>query len=93
MTSALERERAGFPSARPLLELHRCDRAWATLVGRASGLLFATVLTAHTYLGDGPETVAAVSSLGILHDRGYPTYVLAAHLFTSLVPVGDEASE
>ena len=72
LTSALKRERAGFPSARPLLDLHRCDRAWATLVGVASPLLFATVLTAHTYLGHGPETVAGVSSPGILHDRGYP---------------------
>jgi Protein of unknown function (DUF2723) len=57
----------------------------------ASAVLFATVLSAHTALGDGPETVAGVSSLGVLHDPGYPTYVLAAHLFTLLVPFGDEA--
>jgi hypothetical protein len=80
-----------LPPARPLLELNRRDLAWAALTGVASAVLFATVLTSHTYLGDGPETVAGVSSLGILHDPGYPTYVLAAHLFTLLVPVGDEA--
>ncbi len=54
-------------------------------------MLFAAVLTGHASLGDAPETIAGVSSLGILHDPGYPVYVIAAHLFTLLIPFGSEA--
>ena len=56
-----------MPPALPLLEFNRRDLAWAALTGVASAVLFATALTSHAYLGDGPETVAGVSSLGILH--------------------------
>ena len=77
--------------ASPLTELTRVDFAWAAATGLASAGLFATVVTSHPGLGDAPETVAAVSSLGILHSPGYPAYVVAAHIFTLLVPVGDEA--
>ncbi len=90
-TSVLQRKSPGFSPARPLPELDRRDLVWAALTGVASAPLFATVLTSHPYLGDATETVAGVSSLGILHDPGYPTYVLAAHLFTLLVPIGNEA--
>jgi hypothetical protein len=77
--------------ALPLTELARADFGWAAATGLASAALFATVITSHPGLGDAPETVAGVSSLGILHDPGYPSYVLTAHIFTLLVPVGDEA--
>jgi Protein O-mannosyl-transferase TMEM260-like len=69
----------------------RVDALWAAGTGLVSAGLFATILYGHSALGDAPETIAGVSSLGILHDPGYPTYVLSAHLFTLLVPVGDEA--
>jgi hypothetical protein len=75
----------------PLTELLRADLAWAAATGLASAALFATALTGHVYLGDGPETVAGISSLGILHDPGYPAYVIVAHLFTLLIPFGSEA--
>jgi Protein O-mannosyl-transferase TMEM260-like len=75
----------------PLTELTRADLGWAAATGLASAGLFATVITSHPGLGDAPETVAGVSSLGILHSPGYPAYVLAAHIFTLLVPFGDEA--
>jgi hypothetical protein len=42
-------------------------------------------------MGDAPESVAGVRSLGILHSPGYPTYVLSARAFGTLVPVGDWA--
>ena len=75
----------------PLTEFTRADLGWAAATGLASAGLFATVITSHPGLGDAPETVAGVSSLGILHSPGYPAYVLAAHIFTLLVPFGDEA--
>lgn len=71
--------------------LSRADRAWAVGVGILSAALFATTLTAHTALGDAPESIAGVSSLGILHAPGYPAYVLAAWLFTKLIPFGSFA--
>jgi hypothetical protein len=77
--------------ARPLTPLERADWVWAGATGLISAVLFATELTGHPYLGDAPETVSGVSSLGILHSPGYPAYVLAAHLFTLLIPVGSEA--
>jgi hypothetical protein len=80
-----------WPSVAQLTELGRADVAWAAATGLASAALFATTLTGHPYLGDAPETVAGVSSLGVLHDPGYPTYVLFAHLFSLLVPFGSEA--
>ena len=83
--------RAGTREPLPQIELSRADFVWAGATGLASAALFATVLTSHTYLGDTPEAISGVSSLGILHDPGYPAYVLTAHLFTLLVPVGDEA--
>ncbi len=88
LKAALVGSRSGAPQ---LTELVRADLIWAAATGLASAALFATALTGHTYLGDGPETVAGVNSLGILHDPGYPSYVLVAHMFTLLVPVGCEA--
>lgn len=72
-------------------DLDRHDVLFALLTGAASAVLFATTLRSHVALGDAPETVAGVSALGILHAPGYPSYVLAAHLFTYLVPFGSEA--
>lgn len=75
----------------PLLDLVRADLAWAAATALASALLFATVLTSYPALGDAPESVAGVSSVGILHAPGYPAYVLAAKAFTLLIPFGTEA--
>ncbi len=74
-----------------LIELTRADIGWAAGTAAASAVLFATVLTNHPGLGDSAEAIAGVSSLGILHAPGYPAYVIAAHLFTLLIPVGSEA--
>jgi hypothetical protein len=70
--------------------LERADFVWAAAAGAAAFALFASTLTSHPALGDAPETVAGVKSLGILHAPGYPSYVLAARLF-SLLPFGSEA--
>ena len=75
----------------PLLALSRRDAVWAGATAALSAVLFATILTGHAGLGDAPEAVAGVASLGILHDPGYPSYVLIARAFTLLVPFGGEA--
>ncbi len=74
-----------------LTELTRTDFVWAAATGAGAAVLFATILAGHTGLGDAPETVAGVKSLGILHPPGYPAYVIAAKVFTLLVPFGSEA--
>lgn len=75
----------------PLTLLSSADFLWAAGSGLAAALLFATTLSGHVALGDGPETVAGISSVGVLHAPGYPAYVAAAKLFTILVPFGTEA--
>lgn len=65
--------------------------AWAAGAASLCAALYATSLTGHPGLGDAPETIAGVSSLGILHAPGYPAYVVAAKLFTLIVPFGSEA--
>ena len=74
-----------------LLALTRADVIWAAATALASAVLFATVLRSYPGLGDAAESVAGVSSLGILHAPGYPAYVIAAHIFTLLIPFGSEA--
>ena len=74
-----------------LLALTRADVIWAAATALASAVLFATVLRSYPGLGDAAESVAGVSSLGILHAPGYPAYVIAAHIFTLVIPFGSEA--
>ncbi len=53
--------------------------------------LYATSFSSHVALGDAPESVAGVSSLGVAHAPGYTVYLAAARLFTLLLPVGELA--
>ncbi|TMC48059.1 MAG: DUF2723 domain-containing protein [Chloroflexi bacterium] len=66
----------------------RADAAWAGGVAALSAALFGSTLTGHVGLGDAPESVAGVDSLGVLHAPGYPAYVLAARAFTVVEPFG-----
>jgi hypothetical protein len=77
--------------ARESAPLSRRDLVWAAAVAALSAILFATTLESHPGLGDAPESVAGVSSLGVLHAPGYPAYVIAARLFTLLIPFGSFA--
>jgi hypothetical protein len=56
-----------------------------------SGLVFLSTFSSHVALGDAPESVSGVKTLGVLHAPGYPAYVLAAREFAELVPVGSWA--
>ena len=46
------------------------------------------VLVARCARRHAPESVAGVKTVGILHAPGYPSYVLAGHLFGTIVAVG-----
>ena len=68
------------------------DRRVALGVAAAAALIFFSTYSPRVALGDSAESVAGVETLGILHAPGYPVYVLAARLFTWLIPVGDLAA-
>jgi hypothetical protein len=62
---------------------------WAPfLVVIGAACLFSSTLSSRVALGDAPESVSGIKSLGVLHAPGYPAYVLAARAFSSAVPVG-----
>jgi hypothetical protein len=79
------------PAAREAPPISRTDGYWAGGVAALSAILFATAITGHPALGDAPESIAGVDSLGILHAPGYPAYVIAAWIFTTLIPFGSFA--
>jgi MFS family permease len=64
---------------------------WAIGVGAAAAAIFLLTFSPHASLGDSPESVAGIASVGILHAPGYPAYVLAGRLFTLLEPFGSLA--
>jgi hypothetical protein len=57
-------------------------------VGVGAAALFLDTVSSHVALGDAPESVIGVRTLGILHAPGYPAYVLAAKAFGSIFAVG-----
>jgi hypothetical protein len=69
----------------------RAELAWMAGVAGIAAVALVSTLSTHVSLGDAPESVAGVSSVGILHAPGYPVYVAAARLFTWVVPVGSLA--
>ena len=94
--AAAETPRAPRPRLEELLTwkstpLSRDDLVWAGAAAAISAILFATTLYGHAGLGDAPESVAGIASTGVLHAPGYPAYVIAAKLFTALVPFGSFA--
>jgi hypothetical protein len=68
--------------------LDRRDRWIGAAVGVGAALVFLTTFSPDVALGDAPETVAGVKSLGILHAPGYPVYVVLARLFGEIVRIG-----
>ena len=70
----------------------RADTLAAGGVGLAAIALFASTFSASSAMGDAPESIAGVKTLGILHTPGYPTYVLAARAFAAVAPIGSWAT-
>jgi hypothetical protein len=56
-----------------------------------AALVYLSTFSSHVALGDAPESVAGVRSLGILHAPGYPSYVLAARAFGDVFAFGSWA--
>ncbi len=75
------------PTLQPIT---RQDVAIAIGVFGAALLLFARTTAPGLLLGDSAELQTQAYTLGHTHPTGYPVYVLAARIFTSLVP-GDPA--
>ena len=68
----------------------RTTSEWLWQVGLTivAAVVYSTTFSSHVALGDAPESVAGVRTLGILHAPGYPSYVLLARLFGTVVPFG-----
>lgn len=62
----------------------------ALIFAGAFGLYIKT-LCPTVYTFDSAEFAAGVFSLGIVHETGYPLYLMLAKLFTLIVPIGDFA--
>jgi 4-amino-4-deoxy-L-arabinose transferase-like glycosyltransferase len=69
----------------------RGDGWFALGVAAVAALIFFSTFSSHVALGDAPESVAGVRSLGVLHAPGYPAYVLLGWLFGHIVAVGSWA--
>ncbi|HVA61384.1 MAG TPA: DUF2723 domain-containing protein [Mycobacteriales bacterium] len=68
--------------------LDRRDLFYAGAVSIAAAGICLPGLRSFPALGDAPESVAGVASLGILHAPGYPAYVLLGRLATLVIPAG-----
>jgi 4-amino-4-deoxy-L-arabinose transferase-like glycosyltransferase len=75
----------------PRVPLEARDSLYALATGIGCVCLFLTTFSGHASLGDSPESIAGVRTLGILHAPGYPSYVLAGHLFGTVLPFGSWA--
>jgi hypothetical protein len=76
----------------PRVALDGADVLWAAGTAVVAALVYLTTFSGHVALGDAPESVTGVRSLGILHAPGYPSYVLAARLFGDVFAFGSWAA-
>jgi hypothetical protein len=73
------------------LRLPSLDALLAALAGILSLALYVRTLVPWVLPGDSGEFQVLAAELGIAHTTGYPIYMLLAHIFDVLVPVGDLA--
>jgi hypothetical protein len=66
----------------------RHEWLWQGGLTFVAAAIYLTTFSSHVALGDAPESVAGVRTLGILHAPGYPSYVVVARLFGTVVPLG-----
>lgn len=86
-------ERRAHPAGLPPL-FRRCASSQipaAALLGLAAFVVYFRTLAVSIVWGDSPELTAAASNAGIPHPTGYPLYMMLAHAFMRLVPVGSIA--
>src|SRR5262245_53154457 len=77
---------AGSSDDAPTRELARVDTWWAFATATLAAIVFATTFSSSVALGDAPEGVSGIHSLGVLHAPGYPSYVLLGRIFTTILP-------
>ena len=75
-----------------LASVGRADALDALGVAAAAAVLFWSTFSTHVALGDAPESVAGVKSVGVLHAPGYPSYVAVANVFARIVALGGWAA-
>src|SRR5437867_13285094 len=69
----------------------RADFLGAAAVGAVGCLVFLSTFSSHVALGDAPESVSGIKTLGVLHAPGYPTYVAVSRAFADIFAVGSWA--
>jgi hypothetical protein len=67
------------------------DRLVTALVAIGAAVVFFVCFSPHPSLEDSAESIAGVKSFGIVHAPGYPTYMIAARLFSTIEPFGSWA--
>jgi hypothetical protein len=63
----------------------------AALLGLAAFVVYVRTLAPSIAGGDSPELIAAAYNAGVPHPTGYPLYMLVAHSFLRLCPLGSAA--
>ena len=63
----------------------------ALVIGIASLVLYTRTLVPWPLPGDSSEFQVLAYQLGVAHTTGYPVYIVLAHLFQSLLPIGEVA--
>ena len=66
-------------------------RRTSLLLGGTAFLLYAVTLTHGVGWDDSAELAAGVERLGIVHQTGYPAYLLLGHMFGAVEPFGSDA--
>jgi hypothetical protein len=80
-----------FSRSQPTKLFTRFDLLLAILAGLLSLSLYARTLVPWPLPGDSGEFQVLAYELGVAHTTGSPVYLLLAHLFQRLVPLGDVA--
>jgi hypothetical protein len=70
----------------------RAEAAWMSGVGAVTLALYLCTFSTSVALGDAPESVSGIRSVGILHSPGYPAYVLLGRLWATALPFGSWAA-
>nr|MBA3658161.1 DUF2723 domain-containing protein [Gemmatimonadales bacterium] len=65
---------------------------WALAVAGAVLLLYTLTLAPSVTFWDAGEFIAAAKTLGIPHPPGTPLFVMIAHVWALLVPIGEYAA-
>ena len=79
----------GSASAREEPDRLRASDGWAAVaVAVVAAAVFVSAFSSHVALGDAPESVSGIKTLGVVHAPGYPAYVLSARAFVDIVPIG-----